>query len=114
MDEALTEVARFYGADCVYLVSDNSMIGSRIFQGDVVLVSLQESVENGDIALAYCNGEVRIGKYSRNGSIETLTPANCRYASIVSDVHNQTFEIFGKVTAFISRIDFTDDSEISS
>ena len=107
MDEAMTTVARFYGADCVYLVSDNSMIGSRIFKNDAVFVSLQETAENGDIALACCNGEVRIGKYSRNGSIEALTPSNCKYTAIISDTNNPTFEIFGKVVAFISRIDYT-------
>lgn len=110
MTEANVRLTKFNNADFVYSVSDDSMIGARMLPGDIVLVKQQDTVDNGDIALAYYNGEVRIGKYSRNGRLEALTPANCKYMTILSDVDNPSFEIFGKAIAFFSDINHQEEA----
>lgn len=112
MAEEVTRVPSVCNADFIYRISDDSMIGVRIAAGDIVFVRRQDIVGNGDIALAYYNGEVRIGKYSRQGNCELLTPASCKYETIISVPDNPSFEIFGKAIAFMSALACTGD-EIS-
>lgn len=57
---------RLGDADFAYIMSDDSMVSARIFPGDMILVKQQSTVDNGDIALALMNGEVRIGRYSHH------------------------------------------------
>lgn len=96
-------------ADFAYIMSDDSMVGARIFPGDMVLVKQQSAVDDGDIALALMNGEVRIGRYSRHKDCELLTPANAEYSSIVSDYCDPSFKIIAKAVAFISVLGFREE-----
>ena len=109
MTEANVRLTKFNDADFDYSVSDDSMIGARMLPGDIVLVKQQDTVDNGDIALVYCNGEVRIGMYSRHGDCEAITPANDKYMTILSDINNPSFEIIGKAVAFMSTLGNGDD-----
>lgn len=95
---------RLDDADFAYIMSDDSMIGARIFPGDMVLVKEQSTVDNGDIALALMHGEVRIGRYSRHKDCELLTPASAVHNSIISDFSNPSFEIIAKAIAFIGTL----------
>lgn len=112
MTETTICAPRFLDVDFAYFMSDSSMIGVRIAPGDIVLVRQQDSVENGDIALAYHNGEVRIGRYSRRDDCEALTPASDEYATIISSVNNPSFKIFGKAVAFMGALEKEDDEAI--
>lgn len=109
----MTECSRLFtrcnDADFVYTMSDDSMIGLMIRPGDVIFVKQQDTVDNGDIAVVYCNGEVRIGMYSRHGDCEAITPANDKYMTILSDINNPSFEIIGKAVAFMSTLGNGDD-----
>ena len=109
MTEANVRLTKFNDADFAYSVSDDSMIGARMLPGDIVLVKQQDTVDNGDIALVYCNGEVRIGMYSRHGDCEAITPANDKYMTILSDINNPSFEIIGKAVSFMSTLGNGDD-----
>lgn len=98
-------------ADFAYIMSDDSMIGARIFPGDMVLVKEQSAVDNGDIAVALMNGEIRIGRYSRHKECEALTPENGQYRTILSDLDNPSFKITGKAIAFIGALTCGEESE---
>lgn len=91
-------------ADFAYIMSDDSMIGARIFPGDTVLVKQQDTVDDGDIALAWMNGELRIGRYSRHKDCELLSPASAVHEAIISDFGNPTFKIIAKAIAFIGAL----------
>lgn len=95
---------RLDDADFAYIMSDDSMIDARIFPGDMVLVKQQSAVDNGDIALALMNGEVRIGRYSRYKDCELLTPASSVHKSIISDFCNPSFKIIAKAIACICNL----------
>ena len=109
MAETTIRIPKFCDADFVYTMSDCGMIDARIAPGDIVLARQQDTVHNGDIALVYYNGEVRIGMYSRHGDCEALTPANRKYITILSDINNPSFEIIGKAVAFMSTLGNGDD-----
>ncbi|HHT71967.1 MAG TPA: helix-turn-helix domain-containing protein [Firmicutes bacterium] len=65
-------------------VTGDSMIGSRIYEGDLVLVRQQEEVENGEIAVVNVDGENATLKrvYRTNGEL-ILQPDNPKYAPII-------------------------------
>lgn len=61
--------------------SDNSMIDSRIGEGDLLLID-PKGAENGDIAVIQCNGKLLIRKMFINGNQFLLQPANSSYDPI--------------------------------
>lgn len=77
-------------------VTGDSMIGSRIYEGDLVLVRQQEEVENGEIAVVNVDGENATLKrvYRTNGEL-ILQPDNPKYAPIV--IKSGEARICGKV-----------------
>ena len=93
-------------------MSDDSMIGLMIRPGDVIFVKQQDTVDNGDIAVASFNDEVRIGVYSRHNGFETLTPANDNYLTIFSNFGSPSFEIIGKAVALMSEISNAKEADV--
>ncbi|MCM3599356.1 helix-turn-helix domain-containing protein [Robertmurraya korlensis] len=81
-------------------VKGDSMIGSRIFPGDKVLVKSQPEVENGEIAVVNVNGDdatlKKVKKYD-DGSV-WLVSTNEKYAPIAL---NKDSRIIGKVIRVI-------------
>lgn len=78
-------------------VKGDSMIGSRINDGDLAIVKLQPDVENGEIAVVNVNGdEITVKKVKKldNGQI-LLMPSNEKYDPIIVD--NDQARIIGKV-----------------
>lgn len=102
---------RLDDADFAYIMSDYSMVGARIFPGDMILVKQQSTVDNGDVALALMNGEVRIGRYSRHKDFELLTPASTVHNSIISDLKKPSFKIIAKAIAFIGALSCGEEKE---
>lgn len=83
------------------LVKGDSMIGSRIYDGDKVLVKVQPDVENGEIAVVNVNGyEATLKKVKKmpNGQV-LLMPSNDKYEPILID--NEKARIIGKVIQVI-------------
>jgi SOS regulatory protein LexA len=78
-------------------VKGDSMIGSRIFDGDKVVVKIQQEVENGEIAVVNVNGEEatlkRVEK-KENGQV-ILYPDNPKYEPTY--ITNESARIVGKV-----------------
>jgi SOS regulatory protein LexA len=78
-------------------VKGDSMIGSRIYDGDLVVVRCQPDVENGEIAVVNVNGDeatLKRVKKTENGQI-ILYPDNPKYDPIFIDSENA--RIVGKV-----------------
>jgi SOS-response transcriptional repressor LexA/DNA-binding XRE family transcriptional regulator len=82
------------------VVKGDSMLGSRIYPGDKVLVKLQPEIENGEIAVVNVNGEdatlKKVKKYD-DGSV-WLISTNEKYAPIP---FQKSSRIIGKVVKVI-------------
>lgn len=82
-------------------VKGDSMIGSRIQEGDKVLVKIQSEVENGQIAVVNVNGyEATLKRVKKLPNGQTwLIPSNDKYEPILID--NEDARIVGKVIQII-------------
>lgn len=87
--------------DCFALkVKGESMIDAGIFEGDVVIVSPQAAVANGDIIVASLDNEVTVKIYEIKNNEIKLIPQNKNYMPIVVENKND-FSIVGKVTGVV-------------
>lgn len=82
-------------------VQGDSMIGSRIYEGDRVLVKVQQDVENGEIAVVNVNGdEATLKKVRKTESGQTwLIASNDKYDPIL--IEDENARIVGKVIQVI-------------
>lgn len=81
----------------VLKVKGDSMIGSRIYDGDKVVVKLQQNVENGEIAVVNVNGDeatLKRVKRTEDGQF-ILYPDNPKYEPTF--ITNEKARIIGKV-----------------
>lgn len=80
-------------------VKGNSMINAHIFDGDLVLIKIQNCAENGDIIACLVNGdEATLKRFYRQGETVVLQPENSEYhPSLVSckDFENGNARILG-------------------
>ncbi|MEI8350055.1 MAG: S24 family peptidase [Candidatus Omnitrophota bacterium] len=90
--------------DCFALrVKGDCLKEAGIFNGDLVIVSPNNHINNGDIIVARIGDECTMKKFYRtkteDGKSEKiiLEPCNHDYAPIVIDPKNTTIEIIGKV-----------------
>ena len=94
-------------ADFCLRAKGDSMIGARIYDGDIVFVRKQESVENGEIAVVIIDDEATLKRvyYDRAGEKLILTPENPRYAPLVfTGKELDTVQVLGKAIAFQSSL----------
>lgn len=94
-------------ADFCLRACGDSMIGARIFDGDIVFIRSQSTVDNGEIAAVIINDEAtlkRVYYYPDEGKL-VLSAENPKYAPLVyvKDELNQ-INIIGKAVAFQSAI----------
>jgi SOS regulatory protein LexA len=78
-------------------VKGDSMIGSRIYEGDMVVVKIQQDVESGEIAAVNVNGEeatLKRVKKMDDGQV-VLYPDNPKYGPIF--ITHENARIIGKV-----------------
>ena len=94
-------------ADFCLRASGDSMVGARIYDGDIVFIRAQDTVDNGEIAAVIINDEAtlkRVYYYPEEGKL-VLSPENPRYAPLVylrSELNS--IKIIGKAVAFQSAI----------
>ena len=85
----------------------DSMIGARIYDGDIVFIRKQDMVDNGDIAAVIINDEAtlkRVYYYPEEDKI-ILSPENPKYAPLVYIKHELEYiKILGKAVAFQSTV----------
>ena len=94
-------------ADFCLRAHGDSMTGARIYDGDIVFIRSQSSVDNGEIAAVIINDEAtlkRVYFYPEEGKL-VLSPENPRFAPLVyvKDELN-SIKIIGKAIAFQSSI----------
>lgn len=94
-------------ADFCLRASGDSMTGARIYDGDIVFIRSQSSVDNGEIAAVIIGDEAtlkRVYFYPEENKL-ILTAENPRYAPLVYIKEElETINIIGKAVAFQSAI----------
>ena len=94
-------------ADFCLRAHGDSMIGARIYDGDIVFIRSQSSVDNGEIAAVIIGDEATLKRVYYYPSEEKLilSPENPRYAPLVYlGAELENIKILGKAVAFQSRI----------
>lgn len=103
--EDLVDIPKHIHADFALRCKGDSMINARIFDGDLVYIRQQPTVENGEIAAVLIDNEATLKKVRRFPERLILEPANPTFEPLVyigeemNHVH-----ILGKAVAFTSMI----------
>ena len=94
-------------ADFCLRAHGDSMMGARIYDGDIVYIRSQNSVDNGEIAAVIINDEAtlkRVYYYPEEEKL-ILSPENPRYAPLVYIREElESIKILGKAVAFQSAV----------
>ena len=86
-------------------VKGDSMRDAGIFDGDYVVVRRQDDAEDGDVVVAYLNGEEATVKVMRKqGRAVELQPRNPAYAPLRIDSRRAGLRIGGKVVGLVRKI----------
>lgn len=105
--ESFVSVSDKFDADFCLTARGDSMIGARIYDGDIVFIRSQSTVENGEIAAVILGDEATLKRvyYYPNEEKLVLSPENPRYAPLVYVGRElETVKIIGKAVAFQSVI----------
>lgn len=103
--EGYTTVPQEIHADFALVCKGDSMVGARIFDGDVVYIRQQETVENGEIAAVLVEDEATLKRVRRYPDHIILEPENPNYRPRVFwDEEMNRVQILGKATWFISCV----------
>ena len=94
-------------ADFCLVAHGDSMIGARIYDGDIIFIRSQVTVNNGEVAAVIINDEAtlkRVYYYPEEEKL-ILSPENPRYAPLVYIGEElSSIKIIGKAVAFQSAI----------
>ena len=103
--EEYVDIPKHIQADFALTCKGDSMINARIFDGDIVYIRHQETVENGQIAAVLIENEATLKRVRLFDDHISLEPENPQYRPLVlwGDEMN-TVQILGKAIAFTSSI----------
>jgi len=92
-------------ADFALTCKGDSMINARIFDGDIVYIRQQDTVENGEIAAVLIETEATLKRFKRLPDRIILEPENPLYDPLVyrKEEMNEV-RILGKAVAFTSSV----------
>lgn len=103
--EDYVEVPEFIPADFSLRCKGDSMVGARIYNGDIVYIRQQDTVESGQIAAVLIDGEATLKRVQIYSDRIVLEPANPLYEPLVFHKEEiNSLRILGKAVAFTSRI----------
>lgn len=103
--EEYDEVPDWTKADFTLMCKGDSMIGARIYDGDIACIRRQPTVENGEIAAVLIEDEVTLKRFEKIGSTVLLKPENPRYQTMVFTGDSaKSIRILGKATYFIIKV----------
>lgn len=92
-------------ADFTLICKGNSMINARIFDGDIVYIRKQDTVENGEIAAVLIDDEATLKRVRKFEDHIVLEPANPMFEPLVYWRENMNeVRIIGKAVAFTSQV----------
>ena len=103
--EEYVDIPKHIQADFALTCKGDSMINARIFDGDIVYIRHQETVENGQIAAVLIENEATLKRVRLFEDHISLEPENPQYRPLVlwGDEMN-TVQILGKAIAFTGSI----------
>ncbi|MBQ8579316.1 MAG: helix-turn-helix domain-containing protein [Oscillospiraceae bacterium] len=103
--EEFVDMPKHVRADFALTCKGDSMINARIFDGDIVYIRQQETVENGEIAAILIDGEATLKRVKIYDDHISLEPENPQYRPIVLwGEEMNTIYIIGKAVAFTSTV----------
>lgn len=98
-------VPEWANCDFTLQCKGDSMMGARIFDGDIVCIHAQPEVENGEIAAVLVEDEATLKRVRRYPDHIILEPENPNYRPRVFwDEEMNQVQILGKATYFISSV----------
>jgi repressor LexA len=103
--DGYTGVPDFVHADFALVCRGDSMVGARIFDGDLVYIRQQDTVENGEIAAVLIEGEATLKRVRYGPDSVSLQPENPMYRPIIlwGEEMNR-LRILGKAVAFTASL----------
>lgn len=103
--EDYIDIPKHIHADFALTCKGDSMINARIFDGDIVYIRKQDTVENGEIAAVLIGDDATLKRVRLFGDHISLEPENPQYRPIVywGDEMNSV-SILGKAVAFTSCV----------
>lgn len=103
--EEYIDIPRHINADFALTCKGDSMINARVFDGDVVYIRQQDTVNNGEIAAVLIDGEATLKRVQLFQDHISLEPENPQYRPLVYwGEEMNTVRILGKAVAFTSTI----------
>ena len=103
--EEYIDIPKHIHADFALTCKGDSMINARIFDGDIVYIRQQDTVENGQIAAILIDGEATLKRVQLYEDHISLEPENPQYRPLVYwGEEMNTIRILGKAVAFTSAI----------
>ena len=103
--EEYIDIPKHIHADFALTCKGDSMINARIFDGDIVYIRQQDTVENGQIAAVLIDGEATLKRVQIYEDHISLEPENPQYRPLVYwGEEMNTIRILGKAVAFTSTI----------
>lgn len=103
--EEYIDIPKHITADFALTCKGDSMINARIFDGDVVYIRQQDTVDNGQIAAVLIDGEATLKRVRLHPDRIILEPENPMYDPLVyRNEEMNNVRILGKAVAFTSAI----------
>lgn len=103
--EDYINIPKQIAADFALTCKGDSMINARIFDGDIVYIRQQDTVDSGEIAAVLIDGEATLKRVQLFDDHVSLEPENPQYRPLVywgEEMNN--IRILGKAVAFTSAI----------
>jgi repressor LexA len=96
----------YRSSDDVFMlrVAGESMIKAGIFDGDYVIVRMQQTVDAGEIGVALIDGEATVKRIYCDGNIVELVPENDSMKPITVTRADPSFSIGGKVIGVVRQM----------
>ena len=103
--EDYVNIPKDMAGDFALTCKGDSMINARIFDGDIVYIRQQDTVENGEIAAVLIDGEATLKRVRLFDDHISLEPENPMYKPFVYwNEDMNTVRILGKAVAFTSAV----------
>lgn len=103
--EDYIDIPKHIHADFALTCKGDSMINARIFDGDIVYIRKQDTVENGEIAAVLIEDEATLKRVRLFDDHISLEPENPQYRPIVYwGEEMNSVHIIGKAVAFTSCV----------
>ena len=103
--EDYIDIPKHIHADFALTCKGDSMINARIFDGDIVYIRKQDTVENGEIAAVLIEDEATLKRVRLFDDHISLEPENPQYRPIVYwGEEMNSVHILGKAVAFTSCV----------